>query len=65
MGEKKDGGGGDGEHGRRRGIKLETEEMKFGLSGASLSLVTLVGLVQRLTGIINSRRLGQEADRDY
>jgi hypothetical protein len=65
VGEKKDGGGGDGEHGQQRSRKLETEEMKFGLSGASLSLVTPVGLVQRLTGIINSRRLGQEADRNY
>jgi hypothetical protein len=32
--------------------------MKFGLSGASLTLVTPVGLVQRPTGIINSRWLG-------
>jgi hypothetical protein len=61
---EKDGGTGEGEHGRRCGRKIDTEEMKFGFLGSSLSLVTPVGLVQRPTGIINSRRLGQKADGD-
>jgi hypothetical protein len=42
---EKDGGAGDGEHGWRHGRKIDTEEMKFGFSGSSLSLVTPVGLV--------------------
>jgi hypothetical protein len=44
------------------GRSWRIEEMKFGLSGVYLKLVTPVGLVQRPTWIINSRRLGQVAD---
>jgi hypothetical protein len=39
--------------------------MKLGLSGESLTIVTLVGLVQISTGIINSRWPGKATDEDY
>jgi hypothetical protein len=47
------------------GGSRKTEGMKFELSGVSLTLVTHIGLVQRPTGIFNSRPPGQATDGDY